>query len=811
MSTCPSSETLGRLARWSSGTTQLAEVEHHVETCAACQKVLEHWVAHSYTSQATDADRLPMPERLPVIPGFVIERELGRGGMGVVYQGFQPRLDRHVAVKVVVVGAEISDAERGRWLDEARALARLRHPNIVHIYEAGEQEGCLYLVLDLIPGGSLADRTRDPLPERVAAKLMTTVALAVHKLHEAGILHLDLKPSNILLDGPLEASWDQLTPMVADFGISRTNGDLDARSEDQFGMRGTPSYMAPEQCAADQPKIGERTDVYALGATLYCLVTGRPPFQAATSLETRALVRNSEPALPRTLVPSLAHDLETIVLTCLNKDPQRRYATAEALANDLQRWLDGFPIQARPVSGWEHTRRWCRRRPGFAAVLALFMVTVTASLLGLFLLWRRSESALAHAVESDHAATGALRDLVGLLTLTADEPQLVTSERIEKAARVVRDLMAKLRRNPGFSAVNVAALGDLTRLLSEDFRHRGNYAESRALLKETLMFFEELKNRTADPRVDVESAKTFRELGYVAQNEGHIDEALSCFRRAETVLSGMIHDPRELEAITSLDLVRRWLAKQLECHGQIEARRRLLESHIQLLDRLNRDPAADPAVGLFAELTRLNLAPDPQARDKLRACLRRFPAGARLSASLQQALVEWIVGEVDPYPSGAAVLGTPKSLLEPDAHADAVIRAIESRCEAIGADASVFAAVALNVSGEAASRGAAQRKAGRLDDARATTASLSAFAKKLVQRNPDEATFHSVMCEALLQEAKAAWQVEDYALIEATWRNALVEAKTAVRLAPMHFSFRTRLASLQEKLLNLTGTRQAAP
>ncbi len=543
---------------------RFAAVEHHVETCASCQEVLERMAANSSTSQDTDTERLPLPDQPPSIPGFLIERELGRGGMGVVYQALQPRLARRVAVKVVVVGAGVNDTDRAGWLDEARAIARLRHRNIVQIHQADEHEGCLYVVLDLIPGGSLAERSRSPLPARVAAALMATVARAVHDLHQAGIVHLDLKPSNILLDGPPEGRWDQLTPMVTDFGISRKKGDPGATAVGRFGMRGTPSYMAPEQFAADRFEVGPLADVYALGATLYNVLTGRPPFQGVTSKETLALVRSSEPTPPRALIPGLSRDLETIALTCLQKNPQRRYASAGALAEDLQRWLDGFPIRARPVSKFEQTSRWCRRRPGFVVLLAVLMLAVTSSLAGLLILWRRSETALARAVNSDKAASVAIRDLVGLLTETADAPQLVTTERLEKASRVVRDLMAKLRRDQGFSASNVAAICDVTRVLSLDFRRQGRNAESRALLTDSLRFLEEVKDRTDDPHIDVESGSMFVELGDVAQNEARWDEAMIFFRRAEKVVSRMVHDPRDLKMIILIDSLRRRIAESLD-------------------------------------------------------------------------------------------------------------------------------------------------------------------------------------------------------------------------------------------------------
>ncbi len=299
--------------------------------CADCQSVLERLAADASACEDREPERLAAPEHPPTIPGFVIERELGRGGMGVVYQAWQPQLARRVAIKVVSASALIGAEDRRRWLREAQAIGRVRHRNVVQLHEAGEQDGCLYLVLDLIAGGSLADRVTGPLPARVAVELMATVARAVDQIHRAGMLHLDIKPSNILLDGPPDGPWDQVTPMIADFGIARAGDDPGATATGPIGVRGTPSFMAPEQIAGDRAAIGPRSDVFALGATLYSLLTGRPPFQAASVIETLDLVRTREPAPLRTLVPGLPRDLETIALTCLRKDPRRRYASAARL------------------------------------------------------------------------------------------------------------------------------------------------------------------------------------------------------------------------------------------------------------------------------------------------------------------------------------------------------------------------------------------------------------------------------------------------------------------------------------------------
>ena len=263
--------------------------------------------------------------------------------------------------------------ERRRWLSEARSLTRVCHPNIVQIHDAAEAGGWLYLVLEFVPGGSLRERLRGPVPPHAAAEIMKPVADALGAVHAAGLLHLDLKPSNILLDSAPDATWKEASPKVADFGIARPLADLNASSTSLAGPWGTPSYMAPELATASHNGIGPAADIHALGAILYELLTGRPPFQGASTLETLDQVRGQNPVPPRRLNPKIPRDLETIALKCLEKNPSRRYASAEALADDLNRFLEGRPIKARPVSAIEHAWRWCRRQPVIATLAAMLI------------------------------------------------------------------------------------------------------------------------------------------------------------------------------------------------------------------------------------------------------------------------------------------------------------------------------------------------------------------------------------------------------------------------------------------------------
>jgi tetratricopeptide (TPR) repeat protein len=583
-------------------------------------------------------------------------------------------------------------------------------------------------------------------------------------------------------------------------------------------VRGTPSFMAPEQIACDRAAIGPRSDVFALGATLYSLLTGRPPFQAASVIETLDLVRTREPAPLRTLVPGLPRDLETIALTALRKDPRRRYASAGTLADDLRRWLDGFPIRARPVSKLEHAGRWCRRRPAFASLLAVLAFTAASSLVALLTLWRqseaqreRAENALALAIESDEATSGVVRDLVGLLSMTVDSPQMLASERYEKSSRAVRDLTAKLRRHRGFAASNLVAISELERQLAEDFWRRGNFAESRALLMDSLDLLEGRRSGAGDRHVHEAYARTLFDLGVIARAQDRIDEALVCFQRVQDTLESVLidGDPR-MDDINLIDKSRRAIAALFRRNGLEGPRRKLLESHIRMLEQWSERAGGDPAIGLLAALARSDLAPDDSASARLSAAIQRFPANGRLPEQFHASVAVWIAIHVQSDSSGPNALVESNDRLDPGAHAHADIRALESRCETLGVGAAVFPAAALHLALITSQRGTEQRQAGRLDDARRTAAGLSAFAKALVRRDPNEPAFHLALSAAFQQESKNAWQIPDYATIEDALRNALGEACTALRLDPRNTEARLTVAGLQDKMVRLVSERPSA-
>jgi eukaryotic-like serine/threonine-protein kinase len=408
-------------------------IASHLEQCASCEALVRRLdgladpliegLRRAFDGGAGPADPGAAAGVAPPrdFAGYTILGELGRGGMGVVYRARQAGLSRVVALKMVRGGALASPAEIQRFFTEAENAAGLDHPHIVPVYEVGEHQGRCFFSMKFLEGGSLAQAVGrgewaagGPEGQRRAAGLVVRVARAVHHAHQHGILHRDLKPANILLD-------HEGLPHVSDFGLARRlegGGGLT-----QSGvLLGTPGYMAPEQAAGQAKRLTTAADVYGLGAVLYELLAGRPPFHGESPLATLARALQEEPAPPSRLRPGVARDLETVCLKCLHKDPALRYPSAAALADDLERFLTGQPIVARPPRGWERAVKWARRRPGLALLLGLVVAVTALGAVGVLWQWQRAEAALgvarsrqadaeqAHQAEADarQQAEGAL-------------------------------------------------------------------------------------------------------------------------------------------------------------------------------------------------------------------------------------------------------------------------------------------------------------------------------------------------------------------------------------------------------------------
>ncbi len=438
----------------------------------------------------------------PKVTGYEILGELGRGGMGVVYKARQVSLNRIVALKMLLTGPYAGPEEHARFRTEAEAVARLRHPNVVQIFEVGEEAGRPYLVLEYVAGNSL-DGVLDGTPQnpRVAAAVAETLARAVHAAHQQGVVHRDLKPANVLLaiadsQGQSASCYLQSAiPKIADFGLAKQM-DAAQGATPSGAILGTPSYMAPEQASGKARSVGPSADVYALGAILYEMLTGRPPFRGETSLDTLQQVVSDDPVPPRVLQPKVPTDLATLCLKCLQKDPGRRYGSAGALADDLRRVLAGEPIEARPVGPAARLARWCRRKPAVAGLLALVLTLAGGAFTAVTALWLRAER---HRVQAENDRTDAVADF-----------RLARDSVNGYAARVSEDL----------------------RLREEDLRPL-----RKKLLETAVPFYEQLIERHADnPEVQAERGQAYMRLASVTSEIDDKAKALPLYEKALPLL-----------------------------------------------------------------------------------------------------------------------------------------------------------------------------------------------------------------------------------------------------------------------------------
>jgi serine/threonine-protein kinase len=344
----------------------------------------------------------------PQVPGYEVEAVLGRGGQGVVFRARHLPLNRSVALKMVLAGAYAGPREKERFQREAEAVARLRHPNVVQVYDVGEAAGQPYFTMELVDGSNLAATLANtPQPPLQAAQLMVTLAGAVQAAHASGVVHRDLKPANVLLtsDG---------TPKIGDFGLARWHNDGGGLTQTGAAL-GTPTYMAPEQARGRSSAVGPAADVYALGTILYEMLTGRPPFRAETAAATLQQVLAEDPIPPSRLIPRVPRDLETICLKCLQKDPGKRYATAGDLGADIERFLRHEPIQARPPGRLERCLRWVRRRPATAALLSAVGLLVASGAVGAWSLYQQRAAAHARQALTNQEIRGILERTRGPL------------------------------------------------------------------------------------------------------------------------------------------------------------------------------------------------------------------------------------------------------------------------------------------------------------------------------------------------------------------------------------------------------------
>jgi eukaryotic-like serine/threonine-protein kinase len=477
--------------------------------------------------------------RPPVVSGYEIFEELGRGGMGVVYRARQVKLNRLAALKMILHGVHAGAQHLARFRTEARAAASLEHPNVVHIYEVGEHDGRPFLALEYVDGGTLARKLAGtPLAPQAAAALVETLAGAVHAAHAKGIIHRDLKPANVLLTG------DGI-PKISDFGLAkRLLAEPDASAlagpTESGVIFGTPSYMAPEQATGTPGSTGPATDVYALGGILYEALTGRPPFKAATPLDTLEQVRSQEPVRPDQLQPGLPRDLQTICLKCLEKEPAKRYASALELAEDLRRFLNGEPIRARPVGRSERLRKWVRRKTALAALLALASLSAVTLVAGVFGHNVRLQAALEEAQKNreraDQNLARARQAVDEYCTHVADDPRLKREDQralrkklLETAIPFYEEFVRQKADDPSLLADQGRALLRLALLRRELGEHQSALADAEMA---TGIFMNLTGVHPEEPDYAAELGKCRRTEGLLLVDLGQRDKAQDALRQA---------------------------------------------------------------------------------------------------------------------------------------------------------------------------------------------------------------------------------------------------------------------------------------
>jgi hypothetical protein len=745
----------------------------HVEHCADCQQALERLARNGFsTGTGTRAsDLMPARGELPEFEGFVVERELDRGGMGVVYLARQLVPGRLVAIKCVARGPLGTLKERRRWLREAEMASKVRHPNVVTVYGVLEAADSLLLILEYIPGGSLARRLAGPLAPRDAAGLVEKIARAVHHIHVNKLLHLDLKPSNILLDSSSGdgTSWDALVPKISDFGIAIHTDRSTTRTESGH-LGGTPAYMAPEQVAGSAEQLGPAVDIHALGAILYELLTGRQPFLADSDIETLLQIQKHDPVPPRRLNPKVPLDLQTICLKCLRKDPNRRYASAEALAEDLGRWIEGRPILARPVHPLEKTWRWCRRRPAASSLAAGLVVTVPAGFLCFLLLWRSAEAERARAdaerVKSAadyEVSRSALAEIVDIGAASLEPTVVFTRDRAIASLLSARPRIAQLHQRRPDDPANWSLLASVDLFLGRNFEYQKRWGEAEACFEESLMHWGKVVARS--PTEFAPACRRWQTLvclGRVLEQQGKEAESIECFERAIATgisVRPMLPDP-EFDFGTLMDC-RMNLAKMVEDHGDQQRAGSLLEANVRLWQSM------------------------PEAA--------KIPATA---ARMQQCWGELVRIQcesetVGPEEWAQRALDVLRSLRRPD--------------DGDRTDLPEFGYLLQLSLTESAS---SFRRSGNVARAGRIVERMHCLGRLLVSKYPDRSAAHLAYCKAFIQSAKDGFQAEDLAAVERNWTRGLNESRQALVVDPQDARSQKEVVGLEQKLRQLAGSHQ---
>jgi len=803
---CPTPEELRLLGSSHQGTGTFRRIEVHVERCVACIDLLEAMAGQESDDTAITSRR--STDVLPQIPGFVIIRKLGRGGAGVVYEAQQTSIGRKVALKLLTQDHRAPDAVRKRWLTEVRALGKIRHPHVVRLLDAGEYERQMYLALELISGGTLKSRMTNPVPIREAVRVVESIARAVDVLHRSGILHLDIKPANILLDATDSEDFSQLIPLLSDFGISYCPSDhaSDDDLEFRIGTRGTPSYMAPEQLAASSQPIGRATDIFSLGATLYALLTGRPPFQAATSVGTLEQVRACAPIPPRHLVPDLPLDLETICLVCLSRDPARRYATALELAEDLRRWLDGHVILTRPVSRLERLIRWHRRQPTTSSLVLAAAAATATTITGLTWLWSQSEyhrleaqAAVIRAERGESLSAEAVQQLLVLLPGMMNSAETGVYEKSAELLTTVTRLTTAIRQLPSVSNTHLIEVLKIEKQICEHFERMGADNEWRSLLIDAGHLVELHQDRlNSDPEVASMYVDLLYRSAYLHARHNQFSQLQKDLKRAEDVLLPHSESPVILGCLFDCLGFQRDLSERLKtAHPEFSAQ--ILETGRATLRRFLAKTSNESSRMLLTSVTFFD-SQDQRSVDELSLALRQFPAALTHSKVVEEVFAGALAEDLCCRAVGQLAEGQ-----SPPSVAVECFEQLNRQADPAHFRAEVYSKTVEFLAQRSQVQETIARRAGNASQSQAIVTWMFKLGEILREHHPRAASPHYLLSKAFEHESKLAWTVPDAEAAAVSLHSSLIEAILASNFAPDRDLFQHHAARMRNKYLELVS------